>query len=214
MSGHANEEEIQVVQQLESSIDFDTSPINDLLELGQLYIEPCHREGEAIAIFEAVLRRDPRNAHAKFWLAYCCLHYLMDPDSLRRAADLLESVIQEDPQHAGAAYMLLAEVLDEAGNLPLNRKLQLLEASVHREPGWVFNRQSLAWAYTEAGRYSDALAQLRIALANVTKADPSWSISTRNFEESITGRIGHRVIERLTSDMERVQAAMTQETRQ
>ena len=89
--------------------------------------ERCHREGEAIKVFEAVLKRDPSNSCAKFWLAHCCLRHLMDPDAIQRAAGLLESVIRVDPQHAGAAYMLLSEVLEEEGNLAVDKKIQLLE---------------------------------------------------------------------------------------
>lgn len=212
MNGHASEEEIKVVRRLESGMDFNTDPIEDLLELGQLYIEPCHREGEAMQIFEAVLKRDPGNSCAKFWLAHCCLHYLMDPDALRRAAGLLQSVIQADPQHAGAAYMLLAEVLEEEGSLPVDTKIQLLESSVACEPGWVYNRESLAWAYMESGRYADALERIHKASSNIMQPDPGWSIATRNFEESITGRIGHRVTERLTSDLEKIKRHMRKKT--
>jgi thioredoxin-like negative regulator of GroEL len=211
MTGHATSEELKVVQQLEAAIDLTNSPIEDLLQLGQLYIEPCHREADAISLFDAVLQRDPAETRAKFWLAYCYLHYLMDPDAIRRAAVLLESIIQTDPHHAGAAYMLLAEVLEEESHLTVDRKIQLLEASVSLEPDWVYNRENLAQAYHEAGRFSDALEQIHKALANVTTTDPQWSITTRNFEESITGRIGYRVIERLTADLEKIRLDMTRD---
>jgi tetratricopeptide (TPR) repeat protein len=197
---------LKLVERIEAVVDLEESPIEDLLELGQLYIEPCHREAEAISLFEAVLRRDHNNACAKFWLAYCCLHYLMDQDALRRAITLLESVTEGgDTQYTGAAYMLLAEVREEEGSLSTDKKIQLLEASVSYEPNWVYNRQSLAWAYMEAGRHSDAIEQINHALANVRTPEPEWSVTKRNFEESITGRIGHRVTERLASDLEKVQ---------
>jgi tetratricopeptide (TPR) repeat protein len=208
MNGHATDEDMKIVRQLESKLDLGSSPLDDLLELGQLYIEPCHREGEAMRIFEAVLARDPNNADAKFWLAYCCLHYLMDPAALRRAAILLESLIQTSPKLAGAAYMLLAEVLDEEGNLTVDRKIELLEKSVALEPGWVHNRESLAWAYMEAGRFADALEQINRALTNVVTPTPDWKITIRNFEESITGRTGHLILERLSRDLEKIKAAM------
>jgi len=212
MNGHATDEDMKIVRQLESKIDLESSPLADLLELGQLYIEPCHREEEAMRIFEAVLARDPNNADAKFWLAYCCLHYLMVPAAIRRAAILLESVIQTNPERAGAAYLLLAEVLDEEGNLTVDRKIELLEKSVALEPTWVHNRESLAWAYMEAARFADALEQISKALTNVVTPNPEWSITTRNFEESITGRTGHRITERLSGDLEKIKTAMAKET--
>lgn len=206
MTGHANAEELRLVERLESAVDLATSPIEDVLELGQLYIEPCHREADAIRLFEGVLKRDPHHIWAKFWLAYCCLHYLMDREALRRARTLLESVMTRDPQHAGAACMLLAEVLEEEqGSASLHRQIRLLEASVGCEPGWVYNRQALSRAYRQAGRLVDAVAQIRAALSNVMVADPSWTVTTRNFEESITGRIGHRVAERLASDLKEIE---------
>ena len=206
MNGHANAEGLKLIERLEAVVDLKESPLEDLLELGQLYIEPCHREAEAISLFETVLSRDHNNACAKFWLAYCCLHYLMDQDALRRATTLLESVIESgDTQYTAAAYMLLAEVLEEKGSLSTDKQIQLLEASVSSEPNWVYNRQSLAWAYMEAGRHSDALEHINQALANVKTPEPEWSFTKRNFEESITGRIGHRVTERLESTLEKVQ---------
>jgi tetratricopeptide (TPR) repeat protein len=213
MNGHAGNEEIEVVKRLESQMDLSGSSVNDLLELAQLYIEPFHREAEAMAILEAVLKRD-HNSLAKFWLAYCCLHYLMDPVAIRRAKTLLESVIQADPQHAGAAYMLLAEVLEEEGNLPVDQKIKMLETSVALEPDWVFNRQSLAWAYRQAGKFSNALEQIEKALGNVSQPDPSWSITRRNFEESITGRIGNRASERLTSDLQKLKPDLAEEAKE
>lgn len=208
MTGHASAEELELVRRLESTVDPVAGPVDDLLELAQLYIEPCHREADAIRLLEAALRRDPDDARARFWLAYCCLHYLMDPDALRRAAALLGPVIEKDPQRAGAALMLLAEILEEQGALPLDRRIALLEASVRSEPEWVHNRQSLAWAYKEAGRLSDALAQIRAALTNIASPDPAWTVTRRNFEESITGRTGHGIRERLMSDVKEIEDTM------
>ena len=116
MSGHATNEELKLIEQLEAVADPEKSQLEDLLELGQLYIEPCHREEEGITLFETVLRRDPHNACAKFWLAHCYRHYRMDPDSLQRAAVLLRSVSNTDTKYAAAADMLLADLLDEEDN--------------------------------------------------------------------------------------------------
>jgi tetratricopeptide (TPR) repeat protein len=207
MNGHASAEELELIKRLEAGIDLKESSTKDLLELGQLYIEPSHREAEAIQLFETVLQRDPYNASAKFWLAYCCVHYLMDEDALQRATDLLESVIErgDGEEYTSAAYMLLAEVLEE-GDLSTERKIQLLEASVGYEPDWVYNHQSLAWAYMEAGKPSDALEQINQALSNVKSPDPEWSVTKWNFEETISGRIGNRATERLLADLEKLRA--------
>ncbi|MCI0337070.1 MAG: hypothetical protein L0226_05810 [Acidobacteria bacterium] len=208
MSGHASKDEMKIVEQLESAIDLKTSPIDDLLELGQLYIEPCHREAEAILIFETILMRNPHNNAAKFWLAYCCLHYLMDPKALQRAVSLLETNINANDDYAGASYAMLAEIFEEQNSSSHEKKIQMLEASVIKEPSWVYNRQSLAWAYIEVGRFADAFEQIQIALTNVQEPDPGWNITKRNFEESITGRTGYRAIERLQSDLEKIKTEL------
>lgn len=208
MNNHANKDEMETIMRLEAKTDLSTGPIGDMLELAQLYIEPSHREADAINILETALKREPGNTVAKFWLAYTCLHYLMSPSALERAAQLLQSVIEEDPRLEGAAYLLKAEVLEELGSLSLSQKIKLLEASVKSRPNWVYNRQSLAWAYAEAGRFPEAIDQINEALENIQQSDPTWSIATRNFEESISGTIGHRVAERLHSDLKKVEQSM------
>lgn len=211
MSGHATNEELKVVERLEAVADPEKSPLEDLLELGQVYIEPCHREEEAIALFEAVLLRDPNNPCAKFWMAHCYRHYRMDPDSLQGATVLLRSVSNTDTKYAAAADMLLADLLDEEDDPSPAEKIPLLEASARKQPEWVHNHESLAWAYLEAGRPREALEHIRRALANVIELDPHWSITTRHFEESITGRTGYQIRERLAADLEQAKAALTKE---
>jgi thioredoxin-like negative regulator of GroEL len=193
-----------LVADLESRVDARHGPIDDILELAQLYIEPCHREGDAIALFEAVLERDPQNSVARLWISHCCLHYLMESKALRRAAALLASIISTDSDSAGAAYWLLAQVLDDLGELSVERRIELLEASVACEPAWVLNRQSLASAYEEAGDLPAAIAQIRQALANVGREDPSWRPARKNFERSITGRASFRIAERLHAQLARL----------
>jgi tetratricopeptide (TPR) repeat protein len=202
MAGHPNSCELKFVNRLEASINVESSPIQKLLELGQLYIEPCHRETDAISIFEVILRRDPNNSSAKFWLAYCCIHYLMDNKSLQRAVSLLNSVITYDHGFVGAAFMLLAEALNDVGNFPLNDKIRLLESSVSYEPNWVYNRYYLALAYKQNGYIYDAMSQLQRALQNVMVDKPQYlDINTRYFEESITGRMAHKIKEKITNNL-------------
>ena len=205
MNGHAESAERALIQELEAALDLDQSPIDDLLALGQLLIEPGHREAEAIPLFEAILARQPNDHRARYWIAYCLVHYLMDRAARQRAIALLKEITEAgagerpEPAYAAAAYMLLAEA--GAESLPVDERIRLLEASVAHEPGWVYNRQSLAWVYREAQRYEEALRELGRARDNVATVDPGWSAVRRNFEESITGRIGHRAVERINSDI-------------
>jgi thioredoxin-like negative regulator of GroEL len=134
-------------------------------------------------------------------------HYMMDRAALVRAAALLESASATGPRIAGAAYMVLKEVLEELGQLSLERKIALFESSVAYEPDWIQNRQHLAWAYVEAGRLEAGRAQLHRALSNATKPVRATTATERTFEELITGRSGDRVTERLVHDLERLDQA-------
>ena len=188
MSGHTTPDVERRVTQLEQRIDPEKSDIADVLELAQLYVEPCHREDRAIALFDAVLRREPQNNTATVWLAYCCIHYLMDKAALRRAQDALTSILRADAQN-GAAYLLLAEVLQDLGDPSIEKRISLLESSVACEPTWVNNRHYLAWGYWKAGRKAEGVAQMRQAIENIISADPGWSIQREYFEICITGRV-------------------------
>jgi hypothetical protein len=90
--------------------------------------------------------------------------------ALERAGEVLAPLLDVDA-YAGAANMLLAEVLEEQ-RAGLDERIRLLEASVAREPDWVSNRQDLAWAYSESGRHSEAAEQLERAIGSVRSADP------------------------------------------
>jgi len=204
-SGHATPEELERVSRLEATLDLATSPVGELLALGLLYLEPFHREDDAMHVFEALLAREPDHGLAKLWLAYAYLHHVMDDAALARAAEVLESLLDGDSEVAAAARMLLTEVLEERGSPRLDERIRLLEESVEREPGWVYNRQSLAWAYRDAGRHADALDQIDDAVRNATGIHPDASVALRAFEESITGRGGHRAAERLRGDRARVE---------
>jgi hypothetical protein len=112
-----------------------TGSVADLLKLAQVYIEPAHEEQLAISLLEQILAREPSNAPAKLWLAYCCIHYLLDQASLRRAVQLLEDVIDSQSGREAAAQVLLAEVLEDLGEIAPARKIELLEGSVRLTAG-------------------------------------------------------------------------------
>jgi cytochrome c-type biogenesis protein CcmH/NrfG len=133
--------------------------VADLLRLAQVYIEPAHEEQLAIPLLEQILAREPSNAPAKLWLAYCCIHYLMDEASLRRAVQLLQDVIDSRSGLEAAAQMLLAEVREDLGEIIPTRKIELLEASVRERPDWVFNRVRLGRAYRAEGRLAEGNEQ-------------------------------------------------------
>ena len=186
--GHASEDEIKYIRDVERRVAKEPD-IETLLELGVLYIEPAHREAEAVELFEAILESDPSNGRAQFWLAFCCIHYLMDEPALHRAIALTQR-LDNDPELGGAAAMLRAEASQDAGKITKPEKVRLLETSVGRSPNWVSNRERLAWAYEQVGKFREALEHVRTALSNLEKFELSKKISveSRIFEELITGR--------------------------
>jgi tetratricopeptide (TPR) repeat protein len=203
MVDHITSEDSAMIDRLES-VDPEAGPIEELLRLGQLYLEPAHRESDAVRLFESLLVRDPSNAWAKFWLAYCLIKYVMDADAVGRGRDVLGSAIDAtDDAAAAASLALLAESLGDDED-SLGDRIRLLERSVRRRPDWVHNRQSLGWEYERAGRLAEALDQLLRARRNIVQPDPRWDSVTRNFEESVSGRIGYGAGDRIASDERRV----------
>ena len=188
MYGHATEDEVDRILALERRYRERPHDLEGLLELGVLYIEPAHREDGAIKCFERVLEADPSNAEARLWLAYCCIHYLMDRHALERAASLLAGV-QADPEFGGAASMLKAEALEDMGELDHDEKIRLLEDSVSRSPHFVSNHERLSRAYQVIGRLHDSIEHLKRALANLERFEPrDESRRAQALEELVTGR--------------------------
>lgn len=144
---HATPEEIEIIRDLEARTDAATSPLDQVVQLAQIYIEPAHRTERAVSLLETVLSRDPEHPAASYWWADCAIRFLMDEDSLQRATRLLEYALRSETPYAGAGYMLLAEALHDLETLSLPREIELYEESVLREPGWVNNRRYLALAY-------------------------------------------------------------------
>ncbi len=88
--------------------------------------------------------------------------------------------------------MLLAEVLEDLGEIAPARKIELLEASVRLRPDWVFNRVRLGRAYRAQGRIAQGNEQFHVALKNVAMESSEWDLAARAAESSITGRLADR----------------------
>lgn len=199
MTGHETAEQRREIEQRAATVDVRTSPVDEIVELALLLLEPAHREDDAIDLLEAAVGREPLHPTAGLWLAYALLHVRMDAPSLVRAGEVIAPLLAV-PASSGGAHLLLAEIGEEQGR-GVDERIGLLEASVAREPDWVANRQDLAWAYSEAGRHDDAAAQLQHALTCVLPVDPAWGVARRSYEESITGRTAQGTEARLRSDL-------------
>jgi hypothetical protein len=58
----------------------------------------AHEEHLAMPLLEQILDKEPSNAAAKLWLAYCGIHFLLDEASLRRAVRPCSPSRRVDPQ--------------------------------------------------------------------------------------------------------------------
>lgn len=199
MTGHETPEQRREIDERAAAVDPRTSPVEELVDLALLYLEPAHREDEAIDLLEAAVDRDPLHQAARIWLAHTLLHVRMDAVAVERAREVLTPLLTV-PTAAGAANLLLAEIREEQG-ADLDERIALLESSVAREPDWVSNRHDLAWAYSDAGRHADAAEQLERALRSVVPVDPAWDAARRSYEESITGRSADGTEARLRADL-------------
>lgn len=190
MSGHESPQERDLINELEKKcLDKKKASIEDLMKLGQLYIEPAHEEDKAIEIFKEVLYRDPNNAWAKYWLSYCYVHYSMEKKDLMEAKKLLESELEKESEALGAIYALYAEVLQDLEEIALPELIPFLEKSVELEPDWVQNRLYLAFAYEAAGKTREAITEIEQALKNILTRTEKWTIQQYYFEIMVTGRI-------------------------
>jgi tetratricopeptide (TPR) repeat protein len=184
--GHTTPEVREAIIKLEDRVR-STVDMGDLLDLAQLYFEPAHRDDQAAAICELVLALDPGNSRAQVGVAYAAIHNEMTEAALRQAVDLLEEAC-DDPNAAGVANMLLAEALEDLGELTAERKTRLLELSVAAEPGWVANRRRLARTYAQLGRCEEAKQEMSMALRNLVPEDAYLSPLEESFHTCFTGR--------------------------
>lgn len=176
------------IERLEPRIDPDSSSIDDMLILVQLYSRE-QRWADALSLLERAREREPGDAWALYWLVYICIHRrTKSPSPKRIVEDWLSSHKCNDRnmEACAATYHRLSEASEYQNS---NEEIiELLEESVRLAPDWTSNRLSLADAYVKAGRNDDALAQLRAASANQVNLNPEWDICQSFYETSITGR--------------------------
>jgi Tfp pilus assembly protein PilF len=187
-TGHPTKAQLARIAKLEAAVKRETSR-HVLLEFAQLLLEPAHRDDEAFAIYESLLARDAMDADAAVGAAYVHIHTFMEEENLRLAVGLLHRVLDQDAA-AARGEMLLAEALEDLGELSDIQRIQMLEASVERAPGWSRNHLLLALAYRDAGDIERARIQMAAAVANRFPSGAGLTLVEASFEECYTGRLG------------------------
>jgi hypothetical protein len=195
--GHATPDEKQHVQELEARVNAETSPLDQILELALNYIEPCHREDQAVSLLQEILKREPEHSAAKIWISYCCRWALMSPEWQHYAQGLLQEVVAREPNPeliAGAYYMMAqleSELAFPKWNAPevVARQIELLQASIKHAPHWFYNHFMLAWLLKDSGRLAEAIEEMQTGIDNIIEPDPHWDAPTLYFEAYITWRL-------------------------
>lgn len=108
-----------------------------------------HRNQEAIAAFEAELRRRPRDFSTLYYLAY--IHEA--ENNLEAAKQRLDAALQLEPQSA-EANLLLGKILVKQGRVA--EAVAPFERAVTSDPNDSLKHWQLARAYRQLGRQKDA----------------------------------------------------------
>ena len=195
--GHDDGTATAAAARLAEKIEREAASTDEAVELALLLLEPLHRELEAVAVLEDAHGRDPDDPEAAFWLAHTLHHEVMTQAAQQRGADLLRPLTTGRRPWAGAALLLLAQVLDELPNPSAAERRRMLALSVAAEPGWVNNHESLAWMLLDADHVEEACAELAAARANVLDAPSELTLRQARFEQLITGRTGDGAADRL-----------------
>ena len=80
-----------------------------------------------------------------------------------QAEELLEQVLDEYPEHAGALNDLGYLWVDQNKNL--DRAVRMIQQAIEVDPDNEAYRDSLGWAYFQLGRYPEAVEELTRAVA-------------------------------------------------
>lgn len=195
--GHDEGTARAAVARLTAKVERAAASTDEAVELALLLLEPCHRELEAVTVLQDAHGRDPNDPEATLWLAHTLHHEVMTQEAVQRAADLLRPLTTGRRPWAGAAMLLLAEVLDELPNPSAAERQRMLALSVAAEPDWVNNHESLAWILLDADHVEEACQELRAARANVLDTPSGFMLRQARFEQLVTGRTGDGVADRL-----------------
>ncbi len=146
----------------------------NLIDVANAYDEATElfgegRAEEAIAIFEDIVRREPRSSEARQNLAYA-LHQV---GRVGDAVAVLEAAVSSGLADTALLGLLGAYLLDSG---ELEKAASLLETLVEREPGYAEGHNTLGTAYARLGRSADA----RRELERVLELDPSSAAAHNN----------------------------------
>jgi predicted Zn finger-like uncharacterized protein len=120
------------------------------------------KEDDAGAILAQVLKTEPGNPDANFWMA----RVNDKKGNYSSALESIRSAIERAPTRAPFHYEL-GRILRDAGKLP--DAVDAWKAAVKLDPGYADAWEALGQGYLQSNRYKDAVASFEACL----KADPS-----------------------------------------
>jgi arylsulfatase A-like enzyme/Flp pilus assembly protein TadD len=142
------------------------------------------QSAEAIALFEEIVRKQPRSSEAHQSLAYA----LHQTGRIAEAISVLESAVERGLSDAPLLRLLGAYLLDSG---KVDRAAALLEDLVRRQPEDAEARNTLGVAYGRIGRYQEARRELDRALAldpssaSICNNLGSLALSQGHYEEAV-----------------------------
>jgi len=201
MTGHANQNDIEQLEHLQSRINRDPTEYSTLVKLGAMMFEPFHRPEESVHLLRKALELSPGNVDARFWLAECLFHDVADYEE---AKVVLEEALEIDPNRSDC-LSLLASVMADLGS-PLVERLNLLRMAVQISPDWVTPRQQLAQAYIEMMNLEEAEIEARTALSQLIAPTQLQDSLEEYYESVVTGKTSPIAAKELQNLLEHIQA--------
>lgn len=174
-----------LLKNLDARIKNNPGDVEALMQKGFLYFEPLHRTGEAVEIFENIVKLNPKNDDAYYWLA-TVLYKRLGNDC--EAEKLLRQALQLNSNNAKVHYLMMF-ILNTLGK-SAKEAAEHLKTTAQLEPTWLLPRISLSYEFLDKNLI-DAAEQEIFAAYELFKNLKVPALTTpmeHYLEDHVTGR--------------------------
>ncbi len=184
-TGNAQAEDIIYMAALDERLQKNPFDADALIRKGFLFTCPYHRESEEIiATFDIILKNDPNNVVAYFWLAECLHSHTCAYEEIEKA---LYAALALDPNRADC-HLILALTLESYHNDIPKTEFHYRKA-VELEPTWPGPLQNFTNYLLKQNKLEEALEILTLGIPllheNIDCAD---DILVEHYESLVTYR--------------------------
>jgi tetratricopeptide (TPR) repeat protein len=181
----------ELLDSLEKRVQEGSVALDDLMELGHLYIY-YNREHDAIKIFEMATELHPTKIITKVWLADTLLNLPECRLYVDRAMMLADDIINAGGEMAAAGYILKDWAIDlrrmSHERKDFEESISIMKKAAESAPLWPNVNQHLLSIYKNMGRYGEAIVEAQMAIDKIVDPIPYSSLTRYHFEAIITGR--------------------------